>query len=390
MKNILIVTNECYKSKSANGFCLENVINELRKHKQINIDIVTYYKKNEIERRFCNVEVHYVKNCLFERKNCITDIICKVVNKIVYETISPDINILYYFRTKKKLQELCKKKKYCAVITSSGGYMAQLMGLFLKERYGTAWITYFLDPPIKHNFLYKKNKLYYKKSLRLEENVFDKSDKIILETSLYKAMKNTKFREKMVKTGLPLIVDRRIEHTKNSNKETIDILFIGTLWKDIRNPRYAVELLSSIPNVQVDFYGGQQTESVLEEYVSEKIRYCGELEHDQISECIKKYDYLLNISNVNCVQTPSKLFEYISYLKPIINIVKDSKDITKEIVASYGNGISLIENDTENNDLIKKYFNSEKKPISCKQIEDIFEINTPRYTAQIIHNFINE
>lgn len=382
-KKILVITNECFKSTSANGYCIENIIKVLGSSNLV--DVVAFWDREFVYDYSPDIKIYYVNN---KPKSIIYDnnTLRRVINKFTFECICPDLNILHINRAWEKIESLFENNSYDLVIASSGGIVAQMLALRVKRKYQTRSISYFLDPPAEYNVVFKKNRPYYQRFKMLDDKVYEVSDAVILDQSIYEAMNCGERGNKFLKVGIPLLIDHGEMEEDDSNANSI--AYIGTLYDDIRNPKYSIELLSKELNYRVDFYGGLLTKIIYEKYKSANTQYCGEVEHDKLKETISKYNYLLNISNLCTAQIPSKLIEYASYGKPILNIVKSFDDPTIKFIEHYGNGISIIEGDPNNIEIVKAFLAKPKPRISHNQLIEMFPIYSPEYTVRKIENFL--
>jgi hypothetical protein len=97
-------------------------------------------------------------------------------------------------------------------------------------------------------------------------------------------------------------------------------------------------------------------------------------------------DYLLNISHVNPNMVPSKLFEYMSYGKPIISAYCTDGDASKKCLIQYPEGISidLKRDDSENVAILNTFLSSNHNEVPFEIVKKKFYNNTPeRYLALI-------
>lgn len=374
MKRILVITNECYTDESANAFCIEKIIECIAKF-DVQVDILSISSKEQEIRISNNIHVFSIKKWGF-KTSLIGRLFTRIVRKICYEFYCPDINILSLRQYLLKVKELLRSFEYDAVLAASGGFFAQIVLCKIRGFVDQKTVSLFFDPPVSINFLYNRQKIYYKKMLSYEKEIFSKNSYILLEDNLFKAM--GRHDERYIQVGIPLITKKDIRNYVDNT-----VVFVGTLWNDIRNPEYIIKLLENIPELKVRFYGNLQTKSVLESLGKRELYY-GMLKYDKVDEILKNAKYLLNISNTNSVQTPSKIFEYISYGKPIINVIKNSDDKTVELIRKYGNGISLLEGEENNMQKLKNFLDKEYIQLPYDDIERKFIINTPRETAKKI------
>jgi hypothetical protein len=99
--------------------------------------------------------------------------------------------------------------------------------------------------------------------------------------------------------------------------------YAGNLSKDFRNPSQFLEYLCANNDKRFKFVVYTKSLSTVEPY---KIRLGDKLEirdyvpREQLLEDLGKMDFLVNIENAYCVQSPSKLIDYALTQKPILSI----------------------------------------------------------------------
>ena len=384
MSRVLVISNECFETKSANGYCLENIVKQMGKENII-CDVITFGEISKKDNVSNNITVEYVKSNVYSstKRNFFLRNIYRCIYKFTYELILPDISIISAKKMYKCLETRCKQNKYDLIISSSGGFVSQIVSLKIAKKMGIRLVPIYLDPPPSKNFLYKKNKLYYNWVIENENEIFKCSDSVVMESNLYNYY--SKKYANVKETGIPLLIEHKQPNRNINGKQ---VFFIGTLWKEIRNPKYAIELLQGKCGMQLSFWGKEDSTKAVLDDLGQTELYSGCLRHEEIPEVMANADYLLNISNVNSIQTPSKLFEYMAYGKPIINIVKDENDKTIDVINKYGNGVSLVEGDEKNYEIVEKFMRTHKSKMDFSEIRNNFEINTPEYTVKIIKEIL--
>lgn len=389
---ILVISNACFKTESACGYCVENILLALSMNEHIKIDVISFGEYDETFRVKNNLNVIYRKNSIFKKNNFVQNNIQLILNKLTSELLDPDTNIMYQNKVLKSVDKLMDIDTYDAVISVMGGKSTEYAAYKIRNKYKVKWISILFDPFVENNHLYKKNKIYYKKAKKFDQIIKDKCDLILLEECIYNNLNKKNISAKIAKIGMPLILpnikSRKINYV-NENK-IIRIAFFGVLYKNLRNPEYSIKLLLSINNTRIDFYGNLNTKEILSNYKYERISYRGRVSHRDIEKIVHDYDYLLNIGNNTLSQVPSKIYEYINYRKPIINIVKNSDDPTIEIINKYKFGINLIENDNNNIQKLNDFFSNGLNIPDEQEIIEKFQINNPYYSAKIILKELNE
>ena len=107
------------------------------------------------------------------------------------------------------------------------------------------------------------------------------------------------------------------------------------------------------------------------------ITVSGPIDRDILMKEYEEADCLLNIGNTMVDQMPSKIFEYMSYGKPIISTYRIENDTSKEIVEKYPAALCIDER-TENFDNV------------AKQIEIFLSRKSPNIDFNILKNIYPE
>lgn len=389
---LLVITNACFKSESASGYCMENILLALTENTKVKVDVISFWKQDNIFQVNDNLRVLYRGNKIFKNSGLVKQNIQCIFNKITSELIDPDINVMYQKKVLRSVSQLIQENKYDAIISSMGGRSTGYAAYKIKKKYGLKWICILFDPFVKNNHLYKKNRVYYKRADRFDQVIKNDCDLIILEECIYNTINEKEIKSKVVKIGMPLVLakEKREKSSNTIKSGIISIAFFGALYKNLRDPEYSISLLLKIPNVRLDFYGNSSTKQMISLYGEGRVCYRGVASHADIEKIVDSYDYLLNIGNATLNQVPSKIYEYITYKKPIINIVKNRDDPTIDVIKRYTYGISLVENEDGNIKKLESFISNDLKVPDDQMIADRFQMNSPYYAANIILKELSE
>ena len=160
----------------------------------------------------------------------------------------------------------------------------------------------------------------------------------------------------------------------------------------IRMPDYMVRLfgLMNSNDVQLHIWSNNlalEQKRQLESMLSEN-----EILHEPVSQLemhqiLESADVMVNLGNTTTNQFPSKVLDYISLGKPIINIYKNKNCPTLEVLDKYPLSISLYEGDDiqTNADRLRSFIHdSFGKTIGTDEINRIFYDYRPSYVASEI------
>ncbi|MBF7081425.1 glycosyltransferase [Desulfallas sp. Bu1-1] len=275
----------------------------------------------------------------------------------------PDYACLWYFPALKKVQQLVLKNRYDNLISVSHPFTGHLVGLGLKKKYPQLrWVVDIGDPfcfleetPANNHQLYKS--LNYS----IERNIFRHADAVAVTTEPALEKYAGLFPEsagkiRVIPPLLSLVEDYAIENTRFPGDHKIRLAFIGTLYKTIRNPGFLLLLFEKLlqthlaDRLELHFLGDiNNCRDCFKPYktlLGTRIFLHSPVTHDKALEAMKNADVLVNIGNSTPYQLPSKLVEYASTGKSILNLAKTANDSSTAFLKSYSASLCLLENTT--------------------------------------------
>jgi len=274
----------------------------------------------------------------------------------------PDFSFLWYFSALKKAQELIRTAEYDGIISVSVPFTGHLVGLSLKKKFPQIpWLVDIGDPFSWLDSSPPNNLTLYKSlNYSVEGEVFEYADAITVTTKLTQE-KYIQFFPKLTKKiqvipplASPSLVCKNINWFF-SLPEKIRFVFIGSLYKDTRDPDFLLRLFKRLQQTHVrdklelHFFGrmNDYLEQV-EEYrplLNSKIFIHGLVTHSESKQVMQEADILVNIGNENPSQLPSKVVEYISTGKPVLNLAKINEDSSAEFFSQYPAALSLFDSE---------------------------------------------
>lgn len=172
---------------------------------------------------------------------------------------------------------------------------------------------------------------------------------------------------------------------KDNHQQSYKIVYTGTLYRGIRNPRPAMELLSQIlDKYSVHFYGHSDCDDILEEYSVKyptHVKSHGLVPHQEAMDAIAEADILLSIGNAHTQMAPSKIFEQMSSGKPIIHTYAEETDSCLPKLQEYGNALCVDINHIEKADLTG--FVSNLRNLDNDELTQKFREATASYTIDL-------
>jgi len=420
MKHIVILVGNYYPNFSAVGTCARNIVDELRLKANISI-ISLMTSSNDTEHvNFECCDVYRIsthsRNNYFRYKE--QHKISSGIKKIIYNILFNMIRSFGYLRAifqnvnvnwglvkayNDKVEELEKKRHIDTIVcfcfpfeTLVAGQRFKYSKPLIKSNFHPAKLIFIMfDRFSSSSSLHRTKwnaKLKKKKHKKIEANIFSHADIIMYIDSLKDDLVQNGYSFK----GTPCLIEhpllKPIKYTDlvRYNNQKINIIFTGSLNKDVRNPKYVFAVFSEIlmenKDINMHFYTHADISdlSVFSTRFPGQVFSHGSVSSDIAHSAIMNGDFLLSIGNNDIGQFPSKIFEYISALKPIIHFAKYIDDPVNAILSKYKNSIVLIENDINIECLRGFLFNKNQNSIEFEELECIFPEALPKNIAELI------
>lgn len=415
MKNILFILGDFYPRPTANGICVNEVINECRKQ---GYNVFCLANKqygsrsgkldNGVQIEFVRMPVAYylldrqqvTKNKVLRK---VFSLACKVSNAVLCLMRIPNFPIQknHVNRYCKAANKIIKENHIDIIVGENTPANCAYAGAILKKEHPEiTYVSYFLDPlygAIQHRLLGKKKSDQRTRSI--EQEIITESDLVIMQNEHRKHFRSYLSEDKAKKTvylGVPLISDRgcngalQAEAKREGSAEKKKILYAGNLSTVIRDPTFILNCFRYVRNAELVMYVPNQ-EAWLHKLVegNPNVQLHGKVPHSEIAAQMKKMDAFLNIGNSIRDQAPSKIMEYISYGKPIITTYREDYDTSLKYVKDYPHCLALDEREGSCQDAankIEEFMAADHEQIPYSQIEKKYYTSTP----QAFVNAMNE
>lgn len=352
-----------------------------------NIDIYRTYLRSQISIREC-------KKKFFQKPWKVFHIILtKVYTKIYRGILNKAINAAEVKEIVQKLHEI-EVEQYDVIVPIFGNLPIAAAALEIKTKYPKKKVVIYQVDPCSSNEEYPAS--MRKELAALEEELFVASDRIITTAILFQEAQkkySNEIRNKMIAMEFPNVVPKSADRRPDTNAIK-KCLFTGCIYGNIRDPEYTFRLFHLLDSeICLELIGAISSEAKTkcEEY--EIVAHGPKTLMETRSE-IEKAHILVNIGNSMLNQVPSKLFEYISYGKPIVNICKNRNCPTIAYLEHYPYALSLFEEDylleEQRTKLISFINDNYNKEIPFEIIRNEYESSTPEYCAKQMMGIFDE
>ena len=322
-ERILVVCPDFY-IESANTLIIDRICRFLAEHYTLNI--VSFFQKDsqmldKKELELIDIPFYSFKSQTNTAKLNVGDFFrlffLSIKSKSSLSNLD-DKNTFFYLR---ELEKKIDIHDYSLIISFSSPFLAHMIASKLSAKYGLPWLAIYFDPFFSNVTLKKKGLVKRKKA---EEAIMHNAAKIMMT--------------------YPTSSDYIGKGTRKKNK----CFFIGNLYKDIRNPEKVIGVFGLLKNyADLYFVGAFYGDQIKVSDVPVNVHFCGKRTSREIEKIYNEADFLVNIGNSIINQMPSKIFEYISTGKPIINVYKKRNCPTLKYLKKYDLALNIYEGDIE-------------------------------------------
>ena len=249
----------------------------------------------------------------------------------------------------KKLEAIHLERNIDVVFTICSPFVAHFVGLDIKKKY--AQIThcgYTVDPystPFRVlPFFLNKSKL-----VAIEKHVLSCMKSVLVSEELYDSRKDLLDglnNYDVLPYMLPDFREKAI-HSKFFSTEGVNCVYAGRFYKDIRHPEFMLRVFAKLAekNIKLHLFS-VGCDELVDWYAS---KYKNIIKHEQVSheliyDVYSQADILVGLGNTTADFFPSKTFEYVAALKPIVYI--NHGEMTNTVLESYPIEIQISDYDS--------------------------------------------
>ena len=320
----------------------------------------------------------------FQRKInfSFTTLLFRIIKYLYKSIVSifqwPDFSWTWVSAAKKKIIEIIKEEgEFDVVISVSHPFSSHLIARSIKKKYpNTRWILDNGDPfslleeSKPNNFF-----LYRNLNKKIERHCINLSSYFCVTTNETKELYEELSPENSHKIKVigPLLSKEAIDVFEGNHKreEKVELVFsfIGTIYKNLRNPDYIIKIIDSAfeqedGKVILNFYGETNDVDILNyETKNINLQFHGPVTRKEALIAMHHSDFLINIGNTTFYQLPSKVAEYLASQKPIINFSSIDNDSSKKLLVGFQDTLNI-------NSVTDIYSENEQKLLSfCNDLK---------------------
>ncbi len=292
----------------------------------------------------------------------------------------------------KKFKEIEKKESIDRVIVITSPFYVATAAQQAIKKAEVVW--YQLDPNQSNiTAIYKGKKDLLQKEKSLYEFIkYAVVPRLVYEENMQNEL--SVYKEKMLPAEFPNV--RRLSVVSTSDdvcfdEAKINLVFVGVFYEDIRNPVPLFEFISKIENedIVLNIVGGG-CEEIVEEWAAKypnKIIRHGYRSLEAALNAMQRADILMNVDNTAKNMLPSKVNDYISTGKPVVNLHPFEDSRTVDYFAKYPLHYNLCMQSisAENIKSFEAFCVENKgKTVPFEQIIENYKESTPEYVSGLL------
>lgn len=304
--------------------------------------------------------------------------------KLWFKRRDGEVDPAYASRVRRLLEKLSQKERIDVLVPMFGSFEGAAGALCFQRAHPETHLALYQVDPCATNACAQEEMLAFRR--RFENELYTLSSVIFTTPILLEEMR-ARYPSFVVKKAHALEFPNVV--VKGScapaEKGPAQCLFAGNIYGTIRDPRYTLRLFEGLlPEAQLSILGEVSCSDFCEQEYPH-VCFDARLPLAQAQERMLQAHVLVNIGNSMLNQVPSKLFEYISYGKPIVNICKNRTCPTLSYLEKYPYVLNLYEQEEllcEQRAALLDFVRRHRlSRVSGTEIERLYETCTPAYCA---------
>lgn len=399
MKNILFLLDYYQENNSANGVCCRNVAECLVK-KGYNVFVGCYRPQDAPTEEIQN-GVQIIKTWIMP--DVPTRKTLKEKIGIYFRWINPFSHrpaAAIRAREEAIYKSACRiieEKRIDTVVCIHLPSESLLVGRRIKKRYPKVYLcAYQLDTLSGGNLpRFLPQNYTRKRRIAWERYLLQSMDRVILmRANMKHHLRYTSHEvwiDKVVYGDIPLFVPVLNSPVRKCDDGNVRIAFTGTMSEAIRTPYHILDVFGRLKRYHVNLIIAGTNHCRInnfESWASVEVTELGLVEHEQVLHLLEDSDVLLNIGAKNTSLLSGKIFEYLSFGKPILETFWDKGDVTLPYLEKYPLALSLDERDLDLDKqaaMVERFFDySLGKSIDVMQLAELFRENSPDYFEKLL------
>lgn len=304
----------------------------------------------------------------------------------------PDGAFPWYRPACRQSKVLLSSKQVDSFITVSPYFTAHLVGLRIHKAFPRMrWLVDIGDPfSFEEVEPHNNPHLYRRLNFLTEQRVFRHADAISVTTDETREKYAQLFPGDAHKIHvIPPLLSTQRDHEKHTpifpKDDKLRLVYIGRLYADGRRPDFLLKLFKTLlktsigDQIELHFFGDaravENSFAAHKSLLDDNIFLHGQVDHKMATRALHEASVLINIGNKSSYQLPSKVVEYVSTGKPILNISQVEHDSSMNFLQSYPAVLNLRDignlNIEESSEALLRFLISLPEPLKPVEIDQL-------------------
>ncbi len=410
-KKLLVLTDKYFPRPYANAMCAQELIDVLSKE-NCSVDVVAYEDFDGTPSKWNGNDIYYVKpderlrlfyyadknrNVWKGKLAFITANVLSKVKGTILLPWQPFYSFSFPRRIYRKMCELQEKKQYDAVIAILNPLDSNIAACRFKLEYPNIPYIVFCVDTLRKTFVEQNVGKTFADAFIWEKKILQKCDSYFFMSSRredYAPARYEPYRHKLRETDMPRF---KVKDVKNIPKydfgeKAEHWIYAGSIGGPHYDPDGMFEVFNRIsdnPKRILHLYTrGREVERIKKLVKSEKMNICvhGYVDADTLKSIMATADVIVSLKTSD--QISAKIFECMSYGKPVIHFCGHKNDPDVDYLEKYtlGHVVKMYANnkETEIEDLISFLKDAVGRTADLEKLKNTFEMSTPEYSAKRI------
>lgn len=402
---ILLIHDELYPNTSANARIVYRIVDELLKHSDVEVTIMGCAQTKEQSVPLYHgcqiIHAPWDRACRYIR----------FVNKlgrfkwlrfflmprsIVYRILHPrwmprDVEMMrwiYHHRRQFDVVLACAMPFYSIDIAAQVSKYIPVVNYYMESYWKNSPSRYFTEQDISRLWDGLASRVIVPEHIK----------------QIYKKYADKDIVDKLVVAEFPNVqkCELYIKNEPQFCTEKINLAFVGKFYPKVRDPQYLFDIIDCIQTSGICLniaggFNGSFSKSFIERYFTNKMPYMsfrGMLPPDKADAMLMQADILVHIGNTIPEMLPSKILDYISTGKPIINLYQHDLCPTLSILDAYPLKLNIRVDSSITDELLNNIVSfcveNRGKQIPYEEIESRYQMYTPQFVGGIFYKTLLE
>lgn len=339
---------------------VRNGVNVFRVNTDLQERIRSFYKRGNTTAS--NIQSQQLTSRRRWAKHLIRSVLRGFFFKVYLPLQWPDGGFLWRKPAVRQARNLVQRIPYDALISVSPHFTAHLVGLDLRRDFPHLhWLVDNGDPFWFRDIEPPNNqRLYRRLNHQAERNVFQQANAITVTTQQTQTIYADHFAESASKLSVipPLLSPLSRDDSSEPffpQDDKLRFVFAGQMYGTVRRPEFLLSVFSALlktplcERVELHFIGNVSLSSdafqAYSELLGKKIFLHGSVDRSRAMQAMREAAVLVNVGNKTLYQLPSKVVEYASLGKPILNLAQIAHDSSSEFFSTYPAALCLTDED---------------------------------------------